>query len=119
MKSTVLLFLVACLAGLPGLPDAAQAPGPDVSIIAQQLCTNQLLPLFDLRADVTGMTPPLRLVWDLGGGQKEEGQELPELSLRPGYYNVVLTVTDAAGLVKKASITVDAMKTGCTGGGGF
>lgn len=66
-----------------------------------------------LRAEVLGLTPPLRFHWSLGDGRESDEPDPPGLVYRVGRYDVVLTVTDAEGRVKKASVTIDAQPRGC------
>lgn len=58
-------------------------------------------------AETRGMTPPLQFHWSFGNGAVWEGNEpLPQRYVG-GRYNVMLTVTDADGLTRQASLTVD------------
>lgn len=117
MKRLAFLLLPACLAGLTGQPAAAQQPAPVLDISSERLCTDRPPPVFSLQAEATGLTPPLHFLWDLGDGRQWEGKDVPELPWEFGRYNVILSVSDAAGRVQKASIALDASGQGC--GGGF
>ncbi len=69
--------------------------------------------IISLRAETEGLMPPLRYHWSLGNGTEWDGVEPPTQSYAPGHYNVVLTVTDTSGQVKKASVAIDSKSHGC------
>mgnify|MGYP001561872056 CR=1 FL=1 len=58
-------------------------------------------------AETREMTPPLRFHWSLGNGNEWEGPKPPPQNYGGGRYDVIVTVTDSDGLVRKASLTVD------------
>lgn len=66
-----------------------------------------------MRAETVGLTHPLQYRWNLGDGREWEGAEPPAQVYRTGRYHVILTVTDAEGHVKKASVTIDSQCRGC------
>lgn len=65
------------------------------------------------KAKVAGLTPPLAFHWDLGNGRECEEPEPPRQVYGVGRFNVILTVTDGKGHVKKASVTIDSQCRGC------
>lgn len=67
-----------------------------------------------MRAEAVDMEPPLRFHWHLGNGREWNGPEPPPQTYIVGRYDVILTVTDAVGRVRKASMNVDAQSHGCT-----
>ncbi|MDP2809243.1 MAG: PKD domain-containing protein [Rhodocyclaceae bacterium] len=111
MKRIELLLSIGCLAGLPVHAATAQ----QVNIQSEKLCTERPPSIFVLRAESTGLTPPLHFLWDLGDGGQWNGREVPERAYEFGRYNVVLAVSDAAGRVRKASIALDVEAMGCGG----
>jgi hypothetical protein len=58
------------------------------------------------RAMTKGFAPPLRFHWSFGNGSQWAGPEPPRQLYEGGSYNVILTVTDAEGRIKEASMTV-------------
>jgi len=58
-------------------------------------------------AETRGMAPPLRFRWSFGDGREWEGNEPPPQQYVGGRYDIMLTVTDADGLAKVASLTID------------
>ena len=109
------MLSIGCLAGVPVLAATAQQAIPTVSIQSEKLCTERPPSLFVLRADATGLTPPLSFRWDLGDGKEWNGPEVPEHAYEFGRYNVVLAVTDAGGRVRKASMALNVEAMGCGG----
>jgi len=86
-----------------------------VRIIVDDLCTERPLKIVMLRAETSGLTPPLRFRWNLGNGKEWNGQEVPEQEYEVGRYDVILTVSDAAGHVRKASVAIESESHGCGG----
>lgn len=115
MKRILPLLLSGYLAGLPAQAATAQQTSPAVGILSEQLCTERPPLLFTLRAEASGLTPPLRFLWDLGDGKKWDGPEVPEHQYEFGRYDVVLAVSDAGGQVKTASIALYVEAKGCGG----
>jgi hypothetical protein len=115
MKRILPMFLCGCLTCLSGQAATAQQTAPSVGILSEQLCTERPPLLFALRAEVAGLTPPLRFYWDLGDGKEWDGADVPEHAYEFGRYNVVLAVSDADGRVKKASLALNAEAKGCGG----
>jgi hypothetical protein len=115
MKRILPMFLCGCLTCLSGQAATAQQTAPSVGILSEQLCTERPPLLFALRAEVAGLTPPLRFSWDLGDGKQWDGADVPEHAYEFGRYNVVLAVSDADGRVKKASLALNAEAKGCGG----
>lgn len=66
-----------------------------------------------LRAVAVGLEPPLKYRWLLGNGKQWLGPEPWPQSYDPGRYDVLLTVTDANGRIKKASVAIDSKSMGC------
>jgi len=115
VKASAFLLLSGCLAVLPEEPAAAQQPAQSVTIQSERLCTERPPSLINLRGEATGLTPPLRFLWNLGDGTERSGPEVLEQAYEFGRYNVVLAVIDAAGRVGKASIALDVEAQGCGG----
>lgn len=88
---------------------------PSVRILVEDLCTGRPPKIVALRAETAGLTPPLRFLWNLGNGKEWDGPETPEQEYEVGRYDVILTVTDAAGHVGKASVAIDSESHGCGG----
>ena len=115
MKASALTLLFGGLALLPGQPAAAQQPTPSVTIQSEKLCTERPPSLVNLRGEATGLTPPLRFIWNLGDGTERSGPEVLEQAFEFGRYNVILAVVDATGRVGKASMALDVEAQGCGG----
>lgn len=111
MERRALLFTVLAT----WLPAMAQEGAPAVSIESEKLCTERPPSIFVFRSRASGMAPPLRFHWDLGDGRHWEEADVPEHAYDFGRYNVVLSVRDAAGQVKKASLALDVEAQGCGG----
>ncbi len=111
----VALLLSGCTAGMLGRPGATHDTGPSVGILVEDLCTGRPPKIVALRAETAGLVPPLRFHWDLGNGKEWDGPETPEQEYEVGRYDVILTVTDAAGHVRKASVAIDSESHGCGG----
>jgi hypothetical protein len=62
---------------------------------------------YSLRAKTVGLKPPLRFHWSLGNGEVWNGPSPPAQNYDGGRYDVVVTVTDADGLVRKTSLTIE------------
>lgn len=82
-------------------------------IVAEAVHTGPPPKIVAFRAITTGLTPPLQFHWNLGNGKEWDRPFVPEQAYVPGRYDVVLTVSDAAGHVKKASMTIDTESHGC------
>lgn len=65
------------------------------------------------RAVTVGMESPLTYHWILGNGKQWLGPEPWPQTYEAGRYDVMLTVTDAKGRVKRASVAIDAKSMGC------
>lgn len=88
---------------------------PFLNVFTEPLCTLRPPPVFALRAEAAGLTLPLKFHWDLGNEQVWEGQHVPAQAYEFGRYNVILTVTDATGRTRQASLTINSEATGCGG----
>lgn len=62
---------------------------------------------FLLRAETAGLKAPLQFRWSLGNGNEWEGPQPPPQIYDGGRYDVIVTVIDADGLVRKTSLTID------------
>lgn len=82
-------------------------------IIADAVHTGRPPKIVAFRAQTAGLTPPLRFHWNLGNGKEWDRPFVPEQAYEPGRYDVVLTVSDAAGHVRKASMAIDTESHGC------
>jgi len=110
------LILIAGMAAAFATPPAAWSEDiPYLNVFTERLCTLRPPPVFAFRAEATGLTPPLKFHWDLGNEQVWEGQHVPEQAYDFGRYNVILSVTDATGRTRRASLTIDASAPGCGG----
>lgn len=109
------LLLSGCTASALGRQTATHDAAPSVSIVAENLCTDRPLKIVTLRAEATGLTPPLRFHWSLGNGKEWDGPEVPEQEYEVGRYDVILTVSDAARHVQKASVAIESESHGCGG----
>ena len=107
------LFLSGCVASMPVPPGAMHERGASVSILTMQEHMGRPPLIVTLRAETVGLTPPLRLHWNLGNGREWDGPEPPAQIYGAGRYDVILTVTDAAGYVKKSSVAIDSKSYGC------
>lgn len=67
-----------------------------------------------LRAQTEGLRPPLKFHWYLGNGHEWNGPEPPAQTYIIGRYDVILSVTDGIGVVRKASMKIDAESQGCS-----
>jgi hypothetical protein len=67
-----------------------------------------------MHAEIVGLRAPLRFHWHLGNGHEWNGPEPPPQKYIVGRYDVILTVTDSIGRVRKASMKVDAESHGCS-----
>lgn len=104
-------MVAAFAAPLEAWPEEA----PFLNVFTDRLCTLRPPPIFSFRAEAVGLTPPLKFHWDLGNEQSWEGPDVPEQAYDFGRYNVILTVTDASGRIRRASLTIDANAPGCGG----
>ncbi|WP_310450394.1 PKD domain-containing protein [Sulfuritalea sp.] len=86
---------------------------PSASIVAEAVHTTRPPRIVAFRAQTTGLTPPLHFHWSLGNGKEWDKQFVPEQFYEPGRYDVVLTVSDAADHVVKASMAIDTESHGC------
>jgi len=92
---------------------AAIEEEPSVRIIAEAVHMMRPPKIVAFRAQTAGLTPPLKFHWNLGNGKQWDRQFVPEQAYEPGRYDVVLTVSDAAGHVKRASLAIDTESHGC------
>lgn len=104
------MFLCGCMAFGSS---AATAEKPSVSIVAEAVHTGRPPKIVTFRAQTAGLTPPLQFHWNLGNGKQWDRQFVPEQAYEPGRYDVVLTVSDAATHVLKASMAIDTESHGC------
>ena len=86
---------------------------PSVSIVAEAVHTTRPPRIVAFRAQTAGLTPPLQFHWSLGNGKQWDKQFVPEQSYEPGRYDVILTVSDAADHVLRASMAIDTESHGC------
>lgn len=96
-------------------PGAMVEEAPSVRILVDDLCTERPPKIVALRAETAGLTPPLRFHWSLGNGKEWDGPEVPEQEYEVGRYDVILTVSDAAGHIRKASVAIESESRGCGG----
>lgn len=94
---------------------AATEEMPSVRIVTEEVHMTRPPRLIAFRAQIAGLTPPLRFHWSLGNGKQWDKQFVPEQAYGPGRYDVVLTVGDAAGHVKSASMAIDSEAPGGCG----
>lgn len=107
------LLLSGCAASAP-VSQAAQAhEEPSVSIIATYSHATSPPVTVSLRAETTGMTPPMKFHWSLGNGREWLGARPLPQSYGVGRYDVILTVTDGEGRTKRASVAIDSESHGC------
>jgi len=109
------LLLSGCTAGRSGRSGATHDTAPSVSIVAENLCTDRPLKVVALHAETAGLVPPLRFHWNLGNSKEWNGPEVPEQEYEVGRYDVILTVSDGAGHVRKASVAIESESHGCGG----
>lgn len=97
--------------------DAQPVRGADgeetVRIVLSGKRTGGLTMAVTLRAETLGLFHPLKFHWSLGNGQEWYGPEPPLQTYIVGRYDVILTVTDGNGKVRKASRKIDAESHGC------
>lgn len=93
-----------------GAEDASGAvrivPSHDVTSSASSMVVR-------MHAEADGLVLPLKFHWYLGNGHEWNGPEPPPQTYIVGRYDVILTVTDGIGRVRKASMKVDAESHGC------
>lgn len=103
-----LAFLATLLCACFVAASAGQAKQhQSVSIVATHGPAGGKQMTFTFSAQTRGMAPPLRFHWSFGDGREWEGNEPPPQRYVGGRYDVVLVVTDAGGLAKVASLTID------------
>ena len=112
MKRTLSAALFVCGCMILG-SSAATAEKPSASIVAEAVHTARPPKIVAFRAQTKGLTPPLHFHWSLGNGKEWDKQFVPEQFYEPGRYDVVLTVSDAADHVVKASMAIDTESHGC------
>lgn len=112
MKQIVHAALLLCGSMAIGAA-AAIAEEPSVRIVAEVVHMTRPPKIVSFRAQTVGLTPPLKFHWSLGNGKQWDRQFVPEQAYEPGRYDVVLTVSDAAGRVKRASLAIDTESHGC------
>lgn len=106
------LSLFACIAlGA----SAATKEMPSVRIVTEEVHMPRPPRIISFRALVEGLVPPLRFHWNLGNGKQWDKQFVPEQAYGPGRYDVILTVSDANGLVQGASMAIDSEAPGGCG----
>ncbi len=109
----VTLFLCGCFLSAPLASAAQSKESPTASIVVTHEPTRTPPMIVTFRAETAGLAPPLRLHWSLGNGREWEGAAPPTQFYGVGRYDVILTVTDAEGLIKKASVAIDSASHGC------
>lgn len=114
-KTTRLILATSMVAVFAVSPEACSEDIPYLNVFTERLCTPRPPPVFALRAEATGLVSPLKFHWDLGNEQVWEGQHVPPQAYDFGRYNVILSVTDATGRTRRASLTIDASAPGCGG----
>lgn len=127
MKTIVLatVLLSGCAGMMVAVPHTHQRVEParviptaqpqgSVRIVPSHDSENSSSMVVSMRAEVVDMDPPLRFHWHLGNGREWHGAEPPPQIYIVGRYDVILTVTDATGRVRRASMNVDAQSHGCT-----
>jgi hypothetical protein len=112
MKRIVSAAIFLC-GGMVLGSSAATAERPSVSIVADVVHTTRPPKIVAFRAQTSGLTDPLRFHWNLGNGKQWDKQFVPEQAYEPGRYDVILTVSDAADHVVKASMAIDTESHGC------
>lgn len=115
MKATVLatLLLSGCAAGTAVSQAARSLDAPSVEIIATYQHTESPPVIVSLRAAAKGLVLPLEYHWNLGNGKQWSGPEPLPQAYGVGRYDVLLTVTDADGRIKRASVAIDSKSHGC------
>lgn len=97
-----------CVATAFSAPTVTPRDDSSVSIVVEHENNRLALMMVSLRAETVRLTPPLRFHWSLGNGREWEGMQPPPQMYMGGRYDVILTVTDAVGRVRKASVKIDA-----------
>lgn len=116
MKPTVLLaglLLSGCAVGTHLAPAERgfQEASVDIVVTYQHSASPPLV--VSLRAVTEGLAPPLKYFWVFGNGKQWSGPEPLPQSYGVGRYDVILTVTDAKGRIKMASVAIDSKSHGC------
>lgn len=105
--------MAGCLASGGWSQSAMADDQPTVAIVAESLCTDRSVKIVALHAAASGLVPPLSYHWELGNGKEWNEPEVPEQEYEVGRYDVLLTVKDGSGRVKKASVAIEAESHGC------
>lgn len=105
MKRLAFLTLLLCACFVAASTGQSKEHQP-VSIVIMHETSGGPPMTVTFRAETKGFTPPLRFYWSFGNGSQWDGAEPPRQLYEGGSYNVILTVTDAEGRIKKASITI-------------
>lgn len=92
---------------------AKPVPAPSVRIVVEPGSSGVAPHRVRFRAEVEGLEPPLQFHWSLGNGRESTEQVPPPQVYGAGRYDVILSVTDAQGRVKRASVTIDSRCKGC------
>jgi len=114
MKRIALTALLVCGSISFGTLAATEETS-SVRIVTEEVHMKQPPRIIAFRAQVFGLTPPLRFHWNLGNGKQWDKQFVPEQAYGPGRYDVILTISDAAGLTKSASMAIDSEAPGGCG----
>ncbi|OFW27805.1 MAG: hypothetical protein A3H97_18510 [Acidobacteria bacterium RIFCSPLOWO2_02_FULL_65_29] len=100
------LLLWACMAMAAHVeqPSVADSHTPVRILVAHAEASPMT---FLLRAETAGLKSPLQFRWSLGNGGEWQGPQPPPQTYDGGRYDVMVTVTDADGLIRKTSLTIE------------
>jgi hypothetical protein len=115
MKAIALaaILLSGCAANSAVAPAGRSLDEPALGIITNYRHTATPPIVVSFQAVTEGLAGPLKYHWNLGNGTHWSGpQPLPQ-SYGVGRYDVILTVTDGAGRIKRASVAIDSQSHGC------
>lgn len=115
MKAIALaaILLSGCAAEPAVSPAGRSVAEPSVEIIADYRHTATPPIVVSFQAVAAGLAAPLKYHWNLGNGMQWSGPEPFPQSYGVGRYDVILTVTDGDGRIKRASVAIDSQSHGC------
>lgn len=115
MKAIALaaILLSGCAVDTAVLPAGRSLDEPSLGIIANYRHTATPPIVVSFQAVTEGLVAPLKYHWNLGNGKQWSGPEPFPQSYGVGRYDVILTVTDGDGRIKRASVAIDSQSHGC------
>lgn len=115
MKAIALaaILLSGCVVDTAVLPAGRSLAEPSVDIIANYRHTATPPIIVSFQAVAAGLVAPLKYHWNFGNGKQWGGPEPLAQSYGVGRYDVILTVTDGDGRIKRASVAIDSQSHGC------